>query len=198
LVSSVAALLVEERSAKAAEPPPSGDASWYGYQNLICDAAALGALSVGVLTLKPRGPSVLLPAGGVIGYLACSPIVHLVHANRRAAWKSLLWRGVFPVAGAALGTLGAVIVVAARPKKGDDGCHGVECVGADLSSGMLIGLGLGALAASALDAASYAYEPRYVLTISPSQVRATELGTALRVVPWFSQNLLGVSVVGRY
>ncbi len=111
------ALLATTTDALAEEPTTR---RWYGYENLVCDGAALalGSLGAGVLASNDDGAKVgIILLGAGLGALAgatyslCSPIVHLAHRRPAIAAASFGMRLLPGVAVLALQEAGVVPVV---------------------------------------------------------------------------------------
>jgi hypothetical protein len=129
--------------AESAVPAPishePGPTHWYGWQILASDAASLLVATVG--TRAEGSASHYSAFGGLLGYAAAPPLIHLLHDQGQRALGSVGMRLGFPVAGAAIG------VVASSGCVGDD-----EEDLCQVSWGAL-GFLIGTLSAIALDAA---------------------------------------------
>ena len=150
--------------------PPTAEQSptqsrWYGYQTLATDGAALafGGLSAGTDGRTPREIFGTLALGS---YLAGAPIVHLSNGHPLKALASLGLRAAAPVGA---GLVGGIIGAAAATNDGFLGNLGGTI------EGMAIGVMVGAVAASALDAAVIARDtvpneppPPAAATLSPT------------------------------
>jgi hypothetical protein len=82
--------------------------TWYGWQTLIADVPSLGLLVAGSATMLYSGPQddqPVLFAIGLGGYVAATPILHLVHDNEWAPFSLAL-----RVVGPAL-TLGGIAIL---------------------------------------------------------------------------------------
>lgn len=163
----VAVLLCAPASARADE----GD--WYGWQTLLTDAAATGLLYSATQFPNEDGalPGVLAVAG-LATYLLGGPIVHAIHGGH--VGRSLAARALLPVAGVPIG----FAIYALVHTRSSDQCG---CGLASLGAGV-IGLGVGMIAASAVDAAVFAFEPpveRPTLGLAPLLGRDRTRGVAL-------------------
>lgn len=105
--------------------------NWYGWQTLVTDGSSL--------LITP-----VVPVGGLGVYLLGGPIVHLAHGHPGIAAASLGIRAGLPVAGA---LTGAVL--------GKQDCSNCEFSGLVYA---VIGAGLGAASAIAIDAAAFGRE----------------------------------------
>ncbi len=125
----------------AAPAPPTTTSHWYGWQNLLADGGSI----VGGLGAAGATQSADLLWIGVVGYFLGSPVVHVVHGRAVPAVVSLAMHVGLPYAGVRLGA------------KAED-CPAHEYADGCGFGGALIGLGIGVLAATAIDAAALAYE----------------------------------------
>lgn len=123
-------------------PTPRGTHHhWYGWQNLLVDAAALAVASVAVSGVDDD-------SGGGAGvaflgiYLLGGPIVHFAHGQLESGLASFGLRSGLPSVGGMLG------------------CAALSEVPVDLGCyvGVVLGVGLGILTAIIIDAAVLAYE----------------------------------------
>jgi hypothetical protein len=179
-------LILTTSRARAAEPlpceppatpaPPTKD-SWYGWQTLLVDAAALGM----VLAAPAGGEHTRDPllVAGVGTYALGGPAVHLAHAGVGRALGSLALRAGLPIGGAFVG----MALGTASDHSGD------------AIAGGLVGFGLGLVGAVAIDASLVAWEegtpkprdaapPPKPLAFAPS-VAVTPHGASLGVVGAF-------------
>ena len=117
----------------------------YGLETATADLAALALFTVG-LTMRTRVP---LVAGGALLLLG-APGVHLLHGNTGVAFSSMAVRAVLPLGA---GFLGAEIGA------GSAGSQDADKNMSSVFGGAAIGLGVGWLAASILDATWLAFEP---------------------------------------
>ncbi|MBI2390463.1 MAG: hypothetical protein HYV09_12815 [Deltaproteobacteria bacterium] len=124
------------------EPPPVSPKpvrTWYGWQNLAIDGAAVTLLYVAGNASGRDNDS--FGYGAVATYALGGPIIHLAHGNPGTALGSLALRVGAPVGGAMLGC-------AADADSSELGCLG----------GAVVGFLLGYGTAVAVDAAALAYE----------------------------------------
>jgi hypothetical protein len=137
-----------------AQVPEATTSHWYGWQNLLCDAGALGLVLGGAaLTTEyaedhfsASTPTVApyVMGAGAVTYAVCSPAVHYAHGGRGQAGGALGLRIGLPVAGALVGSK-----LESCPQHEDAGFCG---------TGLFVGLGVGIVSAIALDVALLAYE----------------------------------------
>ena len=104
--------------------------NWYGWQILVTDSA-----SVAVFTAGASASRTSLLVLGLAGYLAAAPIVHLAHGRPGAAVGSLAIRVLLPILGVAAGAA----------------IDGGQCRELCIPLGAVVGFGLGAVVASAID-----------------------------------------------
>jgi hypothetical protein len=156
---------------------PQTESRWYGYQTLATDGAALafGLLSAKTDGATPRGIFGTLALGS---YLAGGPIVHLGNGHPGKALGSFGLRTAVPVTAALLG--GALGAAAST----NDGFLG-NLPGT--IEGMALGLMVGVVTASVVDAAVLAREtvpheppPPPAATISPTINVARDANNAPR------------------
>jgi hypothetical protein len=114
---------------------------WYGYQSLLCEAAAAAQFLSGVAL--DAGP--LYVTGGIT-YLGCTPIIHLLHAQYSYSGLSMGLRIVGPGLGAIMG----FGIGSAFPTRTNET--------APTETGALIGGAVGAAAIMAVDSLLLAYE----------------------------------------
>jgi len=114
---------------------------WYGYQTLLCDAAAVAQFVTGAAL--DAGP--LYVTGGIT-YLGCTPIIHLLHAEYSYSGLSMGLRVVAPGLGAIIG----YGIGAAFPKRTNET--------SPTETGALVGGAVGVGAIMALDALLFSYE----------------------------------------
>jgi hypothetical protein len=153
--------------APAASPEPDAvpvppERTWYGWQILLVDGGSLALLLAGAGSSSTQVVSDL----GGIGYVAGGPTVHWVHGNVGKGFASLALRLGLPLGGLVLGLLMA---------NGSCG-GGNSCDSAVLD--ILLGFGLGFIAAPVIDVAALAYDD------APRKTPAAKLSTpALRLAP---------------
>ncbi len=127
--------------------------SWYGWQTLLADTFGVGLLAAGIAASDPghddtfhRHGTVLAPVG-MAAFVLAAPSVHgILHQQTRQALGSLGLRLGAPLVG---GALGLAAVGAVCGPQSSEACP----VGP-----IVIGLGVGALAASVIDAVALARE----------------------------------------
>jgi hypothetical protein len=122
------------------EPLPKPvEPTWYGWQTLLFDAAAIGVVAGSIATRDDTATQL----GGALGgaaFVIAPPAVHAAHKNKPAIVKSVLLRLSAPVLGTLLGFL---IGGAARSSDESD----APAIGAG------VGAGVGVLFASVYDGA---------------------------------------------
>ena len=94
----LAIVLLTPQIAKA-DPPEPATRTWYGYQTLLTDGAAVAMFAGGAAT----DHAALGAGSGALTYFLAAPLVHLAHDNRSGAGKSLALRLLAPVGGALVG-----------------------------------------------------------------------------------------------
>jgi hypothetical protein len=136
--------------------PPPQEPTWYGWQTLIVDGAALSLTVAAFSRANSSGNSAatLLELSGIT-YVIGPPIVHWAHGNVGKGFGSLGMRLVAPVLGAGIGC-------ALDQSGGELGCLG----------GLALGGFAGIVLAVVLDNALLAYDPapersQYSLVVSP-------------------------------
>lgn len=173
------------RPAAADTPPPltrvSGEREVvYGGATLTFDANAAGFAIAGLVSVNRERQQEILVAVATVLFVAGPPTVHLFHREPGKALGSLGLRIGLPVIGALVGERLRPSDVECESYKSD----GVGCP-RRLSTGPLVGAGIGAAAAIALDALLLARtrvsEPR---TITP-QVAASGLAFSFGVAGAF-------------
>jgi hypothetical protein len=161
LIAFFGALLVAcPASAQETAPAPSGHEdeytneqlsvrvrSWYGWQTLAIDVAALATGVTGYAVNNGSGN----PVGtiGILGYLFGPPIVHWIHGHAGRGAADLGLRFLGPIA---VGGLGYLLGLPAGTNSNGDP------VGSQIAGG--IGLGVGYIVVVTLDAAVFAYEAK--------------------------------------
>jgi hypothetical protein len=156
----VATAAASSDGAHAAEAPAPTEieTSWYGWQTLLSDAAAIGLWSVAAVVddaqygsasyRSYQAWSTALAASGFAVYALGAPAIHLAHGRADQAGESLIMRVGLPFGGALVG----VLVGAGACGRSDDE---VPC---PLITGVL-GFAAGGVAAMVLDAVVLAREP---------------------------------------
>lgn len=139
------------------KPSTHTEKTWYGWQNLVVDAASITVLAIGVANWN--GGSGLRVAGG-LGYVFGSPTVHWIHGNIGPGFGSLGMRVLLPTIGLVIG-----LVVGAISAAGDQGSSSNE---EPLATGMAAGFFIGVAIPVVLDAAVLGWEKNEV----PNTARA--------------------------
>lgn len=94
----------DERS-DASTPTIVTRKSWYGWQPLLCDAAAAASFVGGgelYAHSRDRAGTAMLVTGGTI-FLTCAPIVHLAHAHPARALGDFALRFLMPAISVSIG-----------------------------------------------------------------------------------------------
>jgi hypothetical protein len=173
--------LAAEPSAFAQSPPAptltTQDAAsprkgaWYGWQILVIDGLALVA---GTVALPQTGGdsgvrSAAFAGAALAGYILGGPVVHAVHREFGKGGISLGLRTGGPFSLAALGIFVGAVVGGLKPPALTGSIVGME-----------IGLGVGAVVASAVDVALFSFEkPRPAETTTPAAPTALQLAPTL-------------------
>jgi len=123
--------------------------SWYGWQTLLVDAAALGTGVTGYAL--NRGNGNVLGTVGILGYIFGAPIVHWVHGH---AGRGAADAGIRLLGPLVLGGIGFLLGLPAGTNSNGDPVV-AQVTGA-------IGLGIGYAAVVTLDAAVFAFDARLV------------------------------------
>lgn len=131
----------------APSDPGAASSSWYGWQILFTDGAAVSLLAIGVNDYA--GVPLAIASG--VAYLGGGPVVHGLHERGIAAGESFLLRLGLPSITALVGGVGAWALSGGC---GAGGCTLSPSVGA--GGGALFGVA----AASVIDIAVLAHEPR--------------------------------------
>jgi hypothetical protein len=142
----------------ADRPPPSSaddETHWYGWQILASDAAA--ALSIlGAEAIRTGPGAVVLAVHGLGAWYLGPPVIHGFHRNRGGVWGSLALRVLFPLVGAAIG-MALPSCSSADGRSGDSSLGAIVCR-AGFGSNAGIGLVVGILSTTALDAAALSWD----------------------------------------
>jgi hypothetical protein len=133
---------------KKSEP----EETWYGWQTLSTDGAALALLIAAGSTTQSSSTTGTLALASLGTYALGGPVVHLAHDRARTAAGDLVVRVSVPLATTVLGAMIGNAVIPPSPCEGDGPCGGGIAFG-------LVGLGVGVLTASIVDAAVFGYEP---------------------------------------
>jgi hypothetical protein len=154
----------QQQQQQPAAPPP--ERTWYGWQTLSTDAAAVAALAAGLSIRNDSfhlcdtcdaeryvNPHSILEATGVLSYLGGGLLVHLAHHQRKKGFYSLALRAAAPAAGALVGGVTGWSVACTG---GSHWCFGSQL--GDWLEGTAFGAALGFFAAVVLDASAFAYE----------------------------------------
>lgn len=144
------------------KPSTHTEKTWYGWQNLVVDAASITVLAIGVANWN--GGAGLRVAGG-LGYVFGSPTVHWIHGNIGPGFGSLGMRVLLPPIGLVVG-----LVVGAISAAGDGSSRSNE---ETLATGMIAGFFIGVAIPVALDAAVLGWEKNEV----PNTARAPKAPT---------------------
>jgi hypothetical protein len=138
------------------------DSPWYGWQIGVADAASALGMAVGWSANGWAGNA--LADISLAGFVAGGPVIHVVH--RRPAGVvlgSLGLRVGLPIVG---GIIGGLIAYAAEPPCKPSATGGLEAIGAGICQslrgfdGVVVGMPLGALAASVTDVAFLGWDRR--------------------------------------
>jgi hypothetical protein len=161
LVGGLAALgLVASGRPARAEPSPSEQTTWYGWETLTADGAAIalfvaaGLLDEAKRKSSPPDPTLGLLADaalatGIAAYVAGPPLMHIVRGNGKKTGASVALRLGLPLAGAITGFVaGDVACTSNRDQE-------VSC---PLITGVL-GFVAGGITAIVIDAAALARTP---------------------------------------
>ena len=147
--------------------------TWYGWQTILSDSAALGMAGS-----APFTKSIGTAMGSLGVYMLLPPLVHALHGHGGRAERSLVMRLAFPVGGALLAPL-AVIAYGSQ-NSGSRLCNGSD---RDCGAGLLMISGIGAAAglvsAMVIDALS-SYDERKV---DRKIVRQVSWGPSVSVEP---------------
>jgi hypothetical protein len=143
------------------KPSTHTEKTWYGWQNLVVDAAAVTVLAIGAANWN--GGSGLRVAGG-LGYVFGSPVVHWIHGNIGPGFGSLGMRVLLPPIGLVVG-----LVVGAISAAGDSGRSNEDTLATAMAAGFFIGVAI----PIALDAAVLGWEKNEV----PNTARAPKAPT---------------------
>jgi hypothetical protein len=119
---------------------------WYGWQTLTADAAALGLLSLGI-----SSRSDVAAYAGLGTYLIVPPVIHAAHQHWGVVGGSLVVRFLTPPIGAGVGFLAGSGACSHK----NDSDQDVTCSEAGAAIGLLVGY----VAAVAVDAAAFGWEP---------------------------------------
>jgi len=134
------AVAASPAAADAADGAPAETSSWYGYQTLATDVAALG------LALATDDDAMLFTAIGL--YALGAPAVHALHRRPLAAVGSVALRVGLPLV---LSAVAAGMADCSKPVVNDENCD---------FGPRIIGLGLGVLTAVLADSIAVAWEPK--------------------------------------
>jgi hypothetical protein len=140
LTLAVCGPLLSQSASAETERATGERRTWYGWQTLALDGIAIAATTAGVV--EERGA---LAGAGIAGYFFGAPVVHFAHGNWGRGFGSLGLRVGGPLDGAIIGGL-------VGPKQTN--CAMLCGPG----PGAIVGAGVGAVSAMALDAAFLAYD----------------------------------------
>jgi hypothetical protein len=167
------------------EPPPAEAqqsstpprTTWYGWQTLASDGAALTLIvGGGVLASQVEQGGYVVAMGGLV-YLVGAPVVHFTHERAGAGLGSLGMRAGLPLLGAAIGASA-------------EDCSGEFLCGL---AGAFIGFFVGSSAAIAIDASLLAYEEEQ--SFDADYARRSSTWT---LVPNVTTTHAGASLVGTF
>jgi hypothetical protein len=145
---------------------------WYGWETAAFDGAAL-AMGITMVATHPSSPSpVLLPVFAATTFYAGAPAMHLAHGHVDKALGSLGLRAALPV----LTALGGMAVLTAGKADFEDRLGGV-------TTGMVLGYGVGAVAAAVLDATLIANERVPAPPPRDAGIAITNLTPTVSVLP---------------
>jgi hypothetical protein len=167
-----------------AQPEP--ERTWYGGQTLAIDGAAI-ALAIGAgASTQNQAVANALATMSLATYVLGGPVVHLVHDRGGVAAGDLALRVALPIAGTLLGAeLGNAVSPASASTCDSDGPCGGGLPGA------IIGLGVGVLTASILDATVLAYEPAAPRNVSTHRPTPLRIAPSLALVPQGREGAVG-------
>lgn len=140
---------------KQVPPPPPAqykpekkyEKVYYGWQNLIADAASVTILAIGAADGTGSPYRVI----GGIGYVFASPIIHWIHGNIGYGFGSLGMRVLLPPTGLVIGlVVGAIVGASER--------NGLEDSGSAIATGAIAGFFIGAAIPVAIDATAFGWE----------------------------------------
>jgi hypothetical protein len=166
LILSLAFLAPAVASVARAEPPPPvgptiaapqppvvvSQRAWYGWQTLLVDGAATGLL-VASIPIQSNDANVPLFVGGLGTFALGAPIAHVAHDHPWRGLGSLGLRLGLPAIGLAVGAMVAPTVAGDHPND-TTGAGAVS----EMIAGGLVGAGIGAVAAMAIDASVLAWD----------------------------------------
>jgi hypothetical protein len=169
-----AAAETAETTESTKTPAPS-TTRWYGWQTLLADASAVGALAIGGIT-DDRAAADALVASSAVLYLAAAPAVHLGHHRGGIAGVDLAVRVSAPLIGGGIGlAVGALTVPDAPCVPRENSPEELGCAAATpllisvhLVTAMLWGMVGGAASASAIDSLLLAREKVEKVTVTPA------------------------------
>jgi len=163
--------------------------NWYGGQTLAADGAAIALALAGGATTRAPSVSTGLAALSVGTYVLGGPIVHATHGRGGIGLADLVLRLSAPIVGGVLGALvGNALVPASASTCEDDG----PCGGG--LGGAVIGLGLGLVTATIVDATVLAYEPA-----APGDASPIRVAPSVAVVPQGHDGAIGtVGAIGTF
>lgn len=156
-VSAWASVAEAQEAAPRATPvvvaaAPTTETSWYGWQTLIADGAALTLAGATLAASRTDLVSTGLGLTSLGAYALGAPIVHFAHGNAGRGFASLGIRTAAPiVSGVATGLLGVVLECAA-------GCGGEWGGAAGMLIGGAAGVAVGVVGSVVVDAAVLARE----------------------------------------
>lgn len=146
------------------KPSTHTEKTWYGWQNLVVDAASITVLAIGVG--QGTDGSGLRVAGG-LGYVFGSPIVHWVHGNIGPGFGSLGMRVLLPPIGLVVGIVVGAIAGAS------DRNNSIEDASSSIATGAVAGFFIGVAIPVVLDAAVLSWEKNEVPNTARVRMPAT-------------------------
>jgi hypothetical protein len=148
LIGSVLVVVLCTSSASRADSMPSAGeprSTSYGGAVFLADLSAIGLGILGAATQNPGWA-----VAGLATYGLGGPVVHFAHGNIERGFGSLVLRLIVPAtAGYVAGLIGV---------EASKGCQGEVCGLSYGLTGAAIGLGLGVIAASAIDVAVLSHD----------------------------------------
>lgn len=163
LVAETAEAQVQEGAVITQAP----DRKWYGWQTLAADGALLAMFDIGLLA---KSSGVAVPAA--VGFVLASPTVHVANSHASVTPISVSTHLLLPAAGY---LITAFPIALAR-------AH------VELRTKTAIGLSIGGVAAAALDAAFFSWQPPLPNTIT------TTSRLQWQIAPWAPSDALGMGI----
>lgn len=151
---------------------------WYGWETLAFDGAAL-AMGITMVATEPSSP--VLPVAAATTFYAGAPALHLAHGHADKALGSLGLRAALP----AVTAIGGAFMLSAGKTDFEGAIGGA-------TAGMVLGFGVGAVAAAALDATLIARERVPAPPLREARIALSSLTPTVAVLPQGGA-VLGVS-----